>query len=73
VVGDEQDEPAIDGWTLVGLGGMLVGCVVIGLVLGWLVDDLAGSAPVGILAGLAIGVVVGVVGSCLRVVKTLRP
>jgi F0F1-type ATP synthase assembly protein I len=72
VVSDEDPEPTIDAWTLVGLGGFLVGCVVAGLVIGGLVDNLAGSSPVGVLVGLSVGVVVAVVGSCLRIATYLR-
>ncbi len=72
VVDDESTDPTINGWTLVGLGGFLVGCIVAGLVIGWVVDDLAGSSPVGVLVGLSVGVVVAVVGSWLRIASVLR-
>jgi len=72
VVDDERTDATIDGWTLVGLGGFLVGCVVVGMLLGWLVDDLADTAPAGILVGLTVGVVVAVVGSWLRISSYLR-
>jgi F0F1-type ATP synthase assembly protein I len=72
VVSDEGDEPAINAWTLVGLGSFLVGCVVAGLVIGWFVDDVADSSPIGILIGLSVGVVVAVVGSCVRIASYLR-
>lgn len=68
---DDRDA-TINAWTLVGLGGFLVGCVVLGLVAGWLVDSAADSSPVGVLIGLAVGVVVAVVGSCLRIARYLR-
>ncbi len=69
---DDDDEPEINAWTLVGLGGFVVGCVVLGMLAGWLVDDVAGSSPIGILVGLSIGVVVAIVGSCLRIATYLR-
>jgi len=72
VVSDDGDDPTINGWTLVGLGGFLVGCIVAGLVIGWFVDDLADSSPVGILTGLSVGVAVAVVGSCVRISRTLH-
>lgn len=72
VVDDESTDPTINGWTLVGLGGFLVGCIVAGLVIGWVVDDLVGSSPVGVLVGLSVGVVVAVVGSWLRIASVLR-
>jgi F0F1-type ATP synthase assembly protein I len=69
---DEQNEPTINAWTLVGLGGFLVGCVVAGLVVGALIDDAEGSSPVGVLIGLSVGVVVAIVGSCVRIARYLR-
>ncbi len=69
---DDDTEPAIDAWTLVGLGGLLVACVVGGLVIGWFADNHWDSSPVGILIGLGIGVVVGVVGSCVQIASYLR-
>jgi F0F1-type ATP synthase assembly protein I len=68
----DDDDTAIDAWTLVGLGSMLVGCVVLGLVLGALADNQWNSSPTGILVGLGIGIVVGVVGSWLRIARFLR-
>ena len=72
MVSDEGNEPTINAWTLVGLGGFLVGSVVLGLVVGWLVDDVAGTSPLGVLVGLSVGVVVAVVGSCVRIATYLR-
>jgi len=72
VVSDEDDDATIDGWALIGLGSFLVGSVVAGLVLGWFADDIWGSSPVGILVGLSVGVVVAVVGSCVRIASYLR-
>jgi F0F1-type ATP synthase assembly protein I len=71
VVSDD-DDATINAWTLVGLGGFLVGSVVLGLLAGWFVDDLADTSPVGILVGLCVGVVVAVVGSCVRIASYLR-
>jgi F0F1-type ATP synthase assembly protein I len=69
---DDGHDGSIDARTLVGLGGFLVGCVVVGLLVGWLADNQWGSEPVGILIGLGVGVVVGLVGSALRVAGYLR-
>lgn len=69
---DDSGDAAVSAWTLVGLGGFLAGSVVLGLVAGWLVDDLADTSPVGILIGLCVGVVVAVVGSCVRIASYLR-
>ena len=72
VVSDDDSDPTINAWTLVGLGSFLVGCVVAGLVIGGLIDEAADSSPVGILIGLSVGVVVAVVGSCVRIATYLR-
>jgi F0F1-type ATP synthase assembly protein I len=42
------------------------------MVIGLVVDDLAGSSPVGVLVGIAVGVAVGIVGFWLRVRNALR-
>jgi F0F1-type ATP synthase assembly protein I len=60
------------GRDLIGLGGMLVGAVVGCTVLGLLVDDLAGSSPVGVVLGVAAGMVLGAVAFVLRVRRALR-
>jgi F0F1-type ATP synthase assembly protein I len=69
---DDDGDATIDAWTLVGLGGFLVGCVVGGLVVGWAADNHWGTEPVGILIGLGVGVVIGIVGSAVRVAVYLR-
>jgi F0F1-type ATP synthase assembly protein I len=52
---------------LLTLGGMLVGCIVAGLVVGLVVDHRAGSSPVGVLAGTGLGIVAAGIGFWLRV------
>ena len=47
-------------WDLLTLGGTIAGCVVGGIVLGWLVDRAAGTIPVFILVGLGLGIVAGI-------------
>ncbi len=71
-MGDERSDNSLRGRDLAGLGGLLVASVVGGMVIGLVVDDQAGSSPVGVLIGIAIGVVVGVVGFWLRVRSALR-
>jgi F0F1-type ATP synthase assembly protein I len=68
----DDGQPTISASTLVGLGGFLVGCVVAGLIVGWLADEHCGSSPVGILIGIGCGVVIGIAGSCVQVVHYLR-
>jgi F0F1-type ATP synthase assembly protein I len=47
----------VDGWALLGLGTTLASCLVGPTLLGWLIDHLAGTFPVFILIGLALGIV----------------
>ncbi len=66
------DEPGLRGRDLVGLGGLLVAAVVFGLVVGFLVDDAAGTEPVFTLLGIFLGIVAGGVGFAVRVRSALR-
>jgi F0F1-type ATP synthase assembly protein I len=69
---DGHPDPTLRGRDLVGLGGMLAGTVVVGMVLGLLVDHAAGTQPAFTLVGLAIGIVAGAVAFWLRVRSVLR-
>jgi hypothetical protein len=60
------------GRDLIGLGGLLVGAIVVGTVLGYVVDDAAGTTPVFTLLGLALGMAGGAAGFWLRVRSALR-
>jgi F0F1-type ATP synthase assembly protein I len=60
------------GRDLLGLGGVLVGGVVGGLVVGLLVDQAAGTSPLFVLVGIALGVLAAGVGFWLRVRAALR-
>ena len=60
------------GRDLIGLGGFLVGAVVGGRVLGYLLDRAAGTSPVFVLVGIALGIVAGAAGFALRVRSALR-
>jgi F0F1-type ATP synthase assembly protein I len=71
-MGDERSDNTLRGRDLVGLGGLLVAAVVGGMVIGLVVDNLAGSSPVGVLVGIAVGVAVGIVGFWHRVRIALR-
>ena len=69
---DGHPDPTLRGRDLVGLGGMLAGAVVVGLVLGLLVDHAAGTEPVFTLVGLALGIAAGAVAFWVRVRSVLR-
>lgn len=60
------------GRDLLGLGGMLVACVVGCTVLGLVVDGLAGSSPIGAVAGVGIGIGLGATVFVLRALSALR-
>lgn len=60
------------GRDLLGLGGMLVGAVVGCTALGLLVDQVAGSDPLGVVLGVALGMLLGAVGFVLRVRRALQ-
>ena len=69
---DGHPDPTLRGRDLVGLGGMLAGAVVLGLVVGLLVDHAAGTSPAFTLVGLALGIVAAALGFWARVRDALR-
>jgi F0F1-type ATP synthase assembly protein I len=71
-VQDRREQGTISGPQIVGVGGLLVGCVVLGLVVGAVADHALDSSPVGVLVGIGCGIVVGLVGASLRVAAYLR-
>ena len=73
MVDDRSDASAgLRGRDLIGLGGLLAGAVVVGLVVGLLVDDAAGTSPAFTLVGIFLGMLAGGVGFWLRVRAALR-
>ncbi len=60
------------GMQLAGLGVATAGCLAAGLVLGGLVDSALGTAPLFLLVGLALGIILGVLGSFQRIRRYLR-
>ena len=69
---DDNSDNGLRGRDLVGLGGLLTGAIVVGLVVGLVVDDRAGTSPVCTLVGIGLGIVAGGVGFWLRVRSALR-
>jgi F0F1-type ATP synthase assembly protein I len=69
---DGHPDPTLRGRDLVGLGGMLAGAVVLGLVLGLVVDRAAGTSPAFTLVGIAAGIVAGGFAFWARVRSALR-
>lgn len=73
MVDERSDADAgLRGRDLIGLGGLLAGAVVVGLVVGLLVDHATGSSPAFTLVGIFLGIVAGGVGFWLRVRAALR-
>jgi F0F1-type ATP synthase assembly protein I len=68
----ENSDNGLRGRDLVGLGGLLAGAVVVGLVLGLVIDDQAGTSPVFTLLGIGLGIVAGGLGFWARVRAALR-
>jgi F0F1-type ATP synthase assembly protein I len=60
------------GRDLLGLGGFLVAAVVGGLVIGLLLDAAAGTSPLFVLLGIALGIVAAGVGFWAKVRDALR-
>jgi len=71
-MGAEHTENSLRGRDLAGLGGILVAAVVGGMVIGLVIDEQAGTTPVAVLIGIAVGVVAGAAASWLRVRTALR-
>ncbi|HET7430767.1 MAG TPA: AtpZ/AtpI family protein [Nocardioides sp.] len=69
---DGHPDPTLRGRDLVGLGGMLAGAVVLGMVVGLLVDHVAGTEPVFTLVGIALGIAAGAAAFWVRVRSVLR-
>jgi F0F1-type ATP synthase assembly protein I len=69
---DGQPDPALRGRDLVGLGGMLAGAVVLGLVVGLLIDHAAGTSPVFTLLGIACGIAAGAAAFWAKVRSVLK-
>ncbi|MGH3497587.1 MAG: AtpZ/AtpI family protein [Nocardioidaceae bacterium] len=69
-----SDDPArqsLDMWNLIGIGGFIASCLLGGMGLGWLVDHWLHTMPACTLAGLALGLIAGVVGTWFRIRRFL--
>jgi F0F1-type ATP synthase assembly protein I len=66
-----DDAPRLTGAGLLGLGIANAVCLLLGLLLGHLADNHFGSAPVGVLVGLASGILLGILGTASQVRRYL--
>lgn len=69
---DEDPDRTLRGRDLASLGGLLAGAVIGGLVLGLLLDHVAGTDPVFALIGVFLGIVAGGLGFWIRVRGVLK-
>lgn len=69
---DDHEPAPLGGRDLLGLGGLLVGSVVGFTLLGLLFDHLVGTTPVGVVVGVALGMLFGALGFAARVRRALR-
>jgi hypothetical protein len=68
---DEGAKPTLDAWNLIGIGGYNMACLLVGIGLGRLVDGWLGTVPALTLAGLAVGIIMGVVGTWFQIRRFL--
>ena len=68
---DEGAKPTLDAWNLIGIGGYNMACLLVGMGLGRLVDGWLGTVPALTLAGLAVGIIMGVVGTWFQIRRFL--
>jgi F0F1-type ATP synthase assembly protein I len=71
-MGEQDTSRGLRGRDLVGLGGILVAGVVGGLVIGLLVDRVAGTSPLWTLVGIALGILLGAAAFVRRVRDALH-
>ncbi|HYJ66539.1 MAG TPA: AtpZ/AtpI family protein [Nocardioidaceae bacterium] len=63
---DDRAKPTLDVWTLIGIGGYNVACLLAGMGMGWFIDSQMDTSPALLLVGLACGIGLGIVGSWMR-------
>ncbi|MDT7546455.1 MAG: hypothetical protein QOE99_2565 [Actinomycetota bacterium] len=70
--GGSQPSRQLTGIGLLGLGMANACCLVLGLGLGHLADQHFGSAPLGVIVGMASGIVLGILGSVFEIRRYLN-
>lgn len=68
---DEPDQ-SLDWSTLLGMGTVIAAELLAGLGLGWLLDSIAGTAPIFLLIGLLLGIVAAVSYTVVEFRKYLK-
>ncbi len=65
----DRGRPELNLYTLVGIGTLNLGSLVLGLGIGWFIDGRARTFPAATLIGLLIGIVAGLTASWLQIRK----
>jgi F0F1-type ATP synthase assembly protein I len=68
----ESPDPGLRGRDLIGLGGLLVGAIVVGTLVGIVIDNAAGTTPIFTIIGVFLGMASGALGFALRVRAAVR-
>jgi len=68
----EEPDQSLDWSTLLGMGTVIAAELLAGLGLGWLLDSIAGTAPVFLLIGLLLGIVAAVSYTVVEFRKYLK-
>ena len=71
IVGTDRDGQGLSVWSLLGIGGFDALCLLGGMAVGWYLDSRWQTLPVFVLVGLAVGVVIAVVGTWAQIRKFL--
>jgi F0F1-type ATP synthase assembly protein I len=70
--GESPADAGLRGRDLIGIGGILVGAVVVGTLLGIVLDRALGTTPVLTILGVFAGIVAAAAGFWLRVRDAMR-
>jgi F0F1-type ATP synthase assembly protein I len=68
----EEPDQSLDWSTLLGMGTVIAAELLAGLGLGWLLDSIAGTAPIFLLIGLLLGIVAAVSYTVVEFRKYLK-
>jgi F0F1-type ATP synthase assembly protein I len=69
---DDRAKPTLDVWALLGIGTYNVVCLLVGMGVGWFIDNQLDTFPAVLLVGLACGIGLGVAGTWRQMKPFLR-
>jgi F0F1-type ATP synthase assembly protein I len=70
-MGDE-DRPALNWPSLLGIGAVAAGVLAVGIAVGWWVDGLLDTSPIFVLVGVALGVAGGITQTVVQLRRYLK-